>query len=225
MRPRTRSRSRRTSCTSCRSRSSARSRTVSSWNSSTGRRRICSKRCPNAGTGASAFPSAPDTAWRSPTGRRKNIGAPKGPPGARPRVRCPGYQRATNFRQGKAPGRTSRPRCGPEKGGEHPLFTAGEVFEPDKKLAAAPSIYDAGIHVASGEGLSCQKPKFRRINMRLLASLLASFGVALLTAAPARAELVLAVNEGVTYYVTPSEIREKYKDLADLLGKHLKTTV
>src|SRR6267378_39164 len=61
--------------------------------------------------------------------------------------------------------------------------------------------------------------------MRLLASLLASFGVALLTAAPARAELVLAVNEGVTYYVTPSEIREKYKDLADLLGKHLKTTV
>ncbi len=61
--------------------------------------------------------------------------------------------------------------------------------------------------------------------MRLLAPLLASFGVALLTAAPARAELVLAVNEGVTYYVTPSEIREKYKDLADLLGKHLKTTV
>ena len=61
--------------------------------------------------------------------------------------------------------------------------------------------------------------------MRLLASLLASFGIALLAAAPARAELVLAVNEGVTYYVTPSEIREKYKDLADLLGKHLKTTV
>ena len=61
--------------------------------------------------------------------------------------------------------------------------------------------------------------------MRLLASLLASFGIALLTAAPAQAELVLAVNEGVTYYVTPSEIREKYKDLADLLGKHLKTTV
>src|SRR5947209_13912831 len=61
--------------------------------------------------------------------------------------------------------------------------------------------------------------------MRLLASLLASFGVALLTAAPAQAELVLAVNEGVTYYVTPHEIREKYKDLADLLGKTLKTTV
>jgi ABC-type phosphate/phosphonate transport system substrate-binding protein len=61
--------------------------------------------------------------------------------------------------------------------------------------------------------------------MRFLAALLASFVVALLTAAPARAELVLAVNEGVTYYVTPSEIREKYKDLASLLGKQLKTTV
>src|SRR5947209_12566844 len=61
--------------------------------------------------------------------------------------------------------------------------------------------------------------------MRLFASLVASFVVALLTAAPAQAELVLAVNEGVTYYVTPMEIREKYKDLAELLGKHLKTTV
>src|SRR5258706_45576 len=61
--------------------------------------------------------------------------------------------------------------------------------------------------------------------MRLLASLLASFVVALLTAAPARAELTLAINEGVTYYVTPTEIREKYKDLADLLGRQLKTTV
>ena len=45
--------------------------------------------------------------------------------------------------------------------------------------------------------------------MRLLASLLASFAVAVLTTTPARAELILAVNEGVTYYVTPSEIREK----------------
>jgi len=63
------------------------------------------------------------------------------------------------------------------------------------------------------------------MSMRLLASLIASFAVALLTAAPAQAELVLAVNEGVTYYVTPSEIREKYRDLADLLGKQLKMTV
>ena len=61
--------------------------------------------------------------------------------------------------------------------------------------------------------------------MKLLASLLASLAVALLAAAPARAELILAINEGVTYYVTPFEIREKYKDLADLLGKTLKTTV
>ena len=61
--------------------------------------------------------------------------------------------------------------------------------------------------------------------MKLLASLLASFAVAVLTTVPAQAELILAVNEGVTYYVTPSEIREKYRDLADLLGKQLKTTV
>jgi ABC-type phosphate/phosphonate transport system substrate-binding protein len=63
------------------------------------------------------------------------------------------------------------------------------------------------------------------MNMRFLASLPGLFVVGLLTALPAQAELVLAVNEGVTYYVTPFEIREKYKDLADLLGKHLKTTV
>lgn len=62
-------------------------------------------------------------------------------------------------------------------------------------------------------------------NMRLLATVFASFCVALLSAGTARAEIILAVNEGVTYYVTPSEIREKYKDLSDLLGKQLKTTV
>jgi phosphonate transport system substrate-binding protein len=62
-------------------------------------------------------------------------------------------------------------------------------------------------------------------NIRLLAPVFASFCVALLTAGAARAEIILAVNEGVTYYVTPSEIREKYKDLSDLLGKQLKTTV
>ena len=61
--------------------------------------------------------------------------------------------------------------------------------------------------------------------MRLLASLLASFAVAVLSTTPAWAELILAVNEGVTFYVTPSESREKYKVLADLLGKQLKTTV
>ena len=61
--------------------------------------------------------------------------------------------------------------------------------------------------------------------MKWLASLLASLVVTLLTAGAARAEIVLAINEGVTYYVTPTEIREKYKDLADLLGRQLKTTV
>ena len=53
---------------------------------------------------------------------------------------------------------------------------------------------------------------------------LSLFAVAL-AATPARAELTLAINEGVTYYVTPQEMREKYKDLADLLGRTLKTTV
>jgi ABC-type phosphate/phosphonate transport system substrate-binding protein len=54
---------------------------------------------------------------------------------------------------------------------------------------------------------------------------LGSLVAALVTAGPARAEVILAINEGVTYYVTPTEIREKYKELADLLGRQLKTTV
>ena len=54
---------------------------------------------------------------------------------------------------------------------------------------------------------------------------LSLFAVLLAAATPARAELTLAVNEGVTYYITPQEVREKYKDLAELLGKTLKTTV
>ena len=61
--------------------------------------------------------------------------------------------------------------------------------------------------------------------MKWLTSGLTAFVAALLTAGPARADITLAVNEGVTYYVTPSEIREKYKELSELLGKHLKTTV
>jgi phosphonate transport system substrate-binding protein len=61
--------------------------------------------------------------------------------------------------------------------------------------------------------------------MRSVLSVPALLALSLLGAAPVRAELTLAVNEGVTYYVTPQEIREKYKDLADLLGKTLKTTV
>jgi ABC-type phosphate/phosphonate transport system substrate-binding protein len=61
--------------------------------------------------------------------------------------------------------------------------------------------------------------------MRLHASLLASLALALAAVKPAQAEIVIAINEGVTYYVTPTEIREKYKDLAELLGRQLKTTV
>jgi ABC-type phosphate/phosphonate transport system substrate-binding protein len=81
------------------------------------------------------------------------------------------------------------------------------------------------MRIAKKESVLGHKTKFRRKNMKLVASLLASLIMGLLTAAPAQAELVLAVNEGVTYYVTPTEIREKYKDLADLIGRHLKTTV
>jgi phosphonate transport system substrate-binding protein len=61
--------------------------------------------------------------------------------------------------------------------------------------------------------------------MKKLATVLTSFAAALLWTTPAQAELILAINEGVTYYVTPTEIREKYKELSELLGKQLKTTV
>src|SRR5215831_17791547 len=61
--------------------------------------------------------------------------------------------------------------------------------------------------------------------MKRLAGMLAAIIAALITATPARADITLAVDEGVTYYVTPTEIRDKYKELADLIGKQLKTTV
>ena len=61
--------------------------------------------------------------------------------------------------------------------------------------------------------------------MKMMPSFVAPLAFLLLTAAPARAELTLAVNEGVTYYVTPQEIHQRYKDLAALLGKTLRTTV
>ena len=61
--------------------------------------------------------------------------------------------------------------------------------------------------------------------MKLPISLAAGLAALLLFAAPVRADLTLAVNEGVTYYVTPQEIREKYKDLGDAIGRTLKTTV
>src|SRR5712671_2589228 len=61
--------------------------------------------------------------------------------------------------------------------------------------------------------------------MKMMPSFVAPLAFLLLTAAPARAELTLAVNEGVTYYVTPREIRQRYEDLAVLLGKTLRTVV
>ncbi len=61
--------------------------------------------------------------------------------------------------------------------------------------------------------------------MKSLSALFAALAAGLLASAPASAEITLAVNEGVTYFVTSQEVREKYKDLSDLLGKTLKTTV
>lgn len=63
--------------------------------------------------------------------------------------------------------------------------------------------------------------------MKRLAKVFGVFGSMAIAAmaVPARAELILAVNEGVTYYVTPTEIREKYKELAELIGKQLHTTI
>lgn len=61
--------------------------------------------------------------------------------------------------------------------------------------------------------------------MKFLTPLFLGFATLLLPPTPACADLTLAVNEGVTYYVTPQEIREKYKDLADAIGRTLKTSV
>lgn len=44
-------------------------------------------------------------------------------------------------------------------------------------------------------------------------------------AAAAQSEFVFAVNEGVTYHITPHETRERYRDLGALLAKALNRTV
>ncbi len=44
-------------------------------------------------------------------------------------------------------------------------------------------------------------------------------------AAAAQGELVFAVNEGVTYRITPHETRERYKALGELIGRTLKRFV
>jgi phosphonate transport system substrate-binding protein len=61
--------------------------------------------------------------------------------------------------------------------------------------------------------------------VKSILSLAAMLAVSSALTQPAHAELTLAVNEGVTYYITPQEIREKYRDLASLIGKTLKTNV
>jgi phosphonate transport system substrate-binding protein len=60
--------------------------------------------------------------------------------------------------------------------------------------------------------------------MRGVARLAALFAAALAFSAYAD-DLVLAINEGVTYHVSPQETRDKYKGLAELIGKELKRTV
>lgn len=61
--------------------------------------------------------------------------------------------------------------------------------------------------------------------MRRVLWLSATIALGVLGSTPARAEIVLAVNEGVTYYVTAQEVREKYHELAEAIGKALKTSV
>jgi phosphonate transport system substrate-binding protein len=58
---------------------------------------------------------------------------------------------------------------------------------------------------------------------RLVAALLA---LVVLAAAPAaRAQLLFAVTEGVTYQATPKEIREKFEPLAEVIARTLKREV
>jgi ABC-type phosphate/phosphonate transport system substrate-binding protein len=61
------------------------------------------------------------------------------------------------------------------------------------------------------------------ISLRLLA---AAAAVSLTLPLPAFAqEVVFGVNEGVTYRITPHETRERYRELAEMLGKALRRPV
>src|SRR5262245_2729933 len=62
----------------------------------------------------------------------------------------------------------------------------------------------------------------RRIDLLLL---LASAFVFPASASAAQDEFIFGVNEGVTYRITPHETRERYKELADVLGRVLGRTV
>ena len=50
-------------------------------------------------------------------------------------------------------------------------------------------------------------------------------GAAPATTFPPRGEVIFAVNEGVTYRITPHETRQRYAELADLIGRTLKRRV
>jgi len=62
----------------------------------------------------------------------------------------------------------------------------------------------------------------RRIDLLLL---LASAFVFPASVSAAQDEFIFGVNEGVTYRITPHETRERYKELADVLGRVLGRTV
>jgi len=168
MRPRTRSRSRRTSCTSCRSRSvGALSERFPREIHTTGRRG-CVEEMPECRDGCFRIPERPGPRHGAAHGAEGKVSE-------RLRVlREPAPGSVSGISTGYRIFDRGRPRAAPadhaadpEKGGSTLLFTAGGVFEPDKKLAAAPLSTTPGIHVAPGEGLSCQKQKFRKNNMRL----------------------------------------------------------
>ncbi|HKY01155.1 MAG TPA: PhnD/SsuA/transferrin family substrate-binding protein [Burkholderiales bacterium] len=59
------------------------------------------------------------------------------------------------------------------------------------------------------------------MKLRLLLVVLALFA----TPALAQQEFVFAVNEGVTYRITPQESRDRYKEIGDMLSKALKRPV
>lgn len=61
--------------------------------------------------------------------------------------------------------------------------------------------------------------------MRLLSVLAATVLSAAPLAAGAQSDLVFAVNEGVTYRITPHETRARYREVADQLGRALRRTV
>jgi phosphonate transport system substrate-binding protein len=63
------------------------------------------------------------------------------------------------------------------------------------------------------------------MKLRNLFLVLALLSAPALSQQPQGQEFVFAVNEGVTYRITPSESRERYKELGDMLSRALKRPV